>query len=302
MRCACSARCSTGFGTTEPQRYAPEVLPHLHLDARRRERWRDVRHADGRRRRRREGGHRAIRRRRPIPTTSTGTSRQRKCGTCTTRTCAGRLRRPAAASPCAPATCLYTSTPDAMFRIRAHDVSPSVTVRVGVLGPRLQALGGARRVDRGECARRHAGGVACGVARRKVNPILYKTEHPDRMRYICLPERPPSPPPRRTDSRRSASASGAAQGAEGQRRRRRRGGRHVARHAAAHRARRALGDDGRVHRRRRGRRPRARARRPAGGRPRQARQAALSGPHQARRLSAAEAPGVAAARRRDAAP
>jgi sarcosine oxidase len=26
------------------------------------------------------------------------------------------------------ATCLYTSTPDAMFRIRAHDVSPSVTV------------------------------------------------------------------------------------------------------------------------------------------------------------------------------
>ena len=64
--------------------------------------------------------------------------------------------------------------------------------------------------------------------------------------------------------------------------------------------RRAVGDDGRVHRRRDGGRPRARSRRPARAPPRRrrgSRQAAFSGAHPPRRLPAAEEARLAAARR-----
>ena len=43
------------------------------------------------------------------------------------------------------ATCLYTSTPDASFLVRPHPESDGDHLRLGLLGPRLQAFGGARR-------------------------------------------------------------------------------------------------------------------------------------------------------------
>ena len=126
MRCACSARCSTGFGTTEPQRYAPEVCPifiwmhgagsvgamygmpmidgvdGVKVATEQYDTTTDPDHVDR---------HVAPEEVRHMYDTHV----------------AGRLAGLLPESV-RTATCLYTSTPDAMFRIRAHDVSPSVTV------------------------------------------------------------------------------------------------------------------------------------------------------------------------------
>ena len=143
-----AARAAPGALLVRRRRAGPlcaRALPGLHLDARQRRAARlDVRLSDGRRRRRRRRWRASRTRSSPIPTGSIGRS-PRTMRSRSTRPCARPAARHRPSRVLRTATCLYTSTPGRVVPGAAASRVRSDHLRLGLLGPRLQAFGGARR-------------------------------------------------------------------------------------------------------------------------------------------------------------